>query len=232
MLHAGRPYSELEEAYRRRFWRAMLFSVATHLLLGALLPGSCIPQSLRPDQAGYRQARRPEAILAPGDLPEAAIRAVAESRRRRGAMEWVDFVYDDAPRPAPPVRARPRVRIGELVPLPTQPEVVIQLNEDFAPQPTTLPRSRTSDFAIREMIVPEYPQASLEAGIEGRLRLKARVDPQGEVQEVLLLESDVDYLCEIAAREALLRWRFHPLKINDRGIWFSVVVPFRFQVRR
>ncbi|MCK4412917.1 MAG: energy transducer TonB [Candidatus Eisenbacteria sp.] len=232
MIHAGRPYGELEQAYRRRFWRAMLLSAGIHALLTLLLPPSCIPAPLRPETVGYRKTQRIEKTLAPADFPEAAVRAAADRRLRAGALEWVEFVYDDAPRPARPNRPRPQVRIGEIVPWPATEKVVIQLDENFAPQPTTLPKSRTSNFAIRHMVVPDYPEASLEAGIEGPLRLKARVDPQGSVQEVVVISSAVDVLCEIAAKEALYQWRFHPLTVNDQGIWFSVVVPFRFQVRR
>jgi len=230
MMMTGRSYAALEAAYRRRFWRAMLLSSAGFGLLAIGLPIGCLPASIRPDVAGYRDAQRVEPRLAPAEFPVDHIAAASARRLAQGAIELIEFELVEEATPAPD-RPRPRARIGELQLLaPTQEEIVVELGENLAPQPSSLPKTVTSRFEVRRLVVPEYPAASLAANTHGLVRIKARVDPQGRVRRVTTLSNQADLLCQAAAEEALSEWRFRPLQVAGEAIWFSVVVPFRFRV--
>ncbi len=75
---------------------------------------------------------------------------------------------------------------------------------------------------------PEYPDFARRAGIEGRVIVKAWVDPTGSVRDVQLLRGTHELLDE-AAVAAVRRWTFTPAKQNGRpvSVWVSIPVTFR-----
>jgi protein TonB len=74
---------------------------------------------------------------------------------------------------------------------------------------------------------PVYPAWPRDAGIEGRVVLHVLVGRDGRVARVTVIR-DVKGLTE-AAREAIVRWRFHPALSgkNPVAVWVEIPIEFR-----
>ncbi|MBM3490321.1 MAG: energy transducer TonB [Alphaproteobacteria bacterium] len=77
--------------------------------------------------------------------------------------------------------------------------------------------------------LPDYPQLSRLRGQEGRVRLAVRIDAEGRVTELRIVESSGHALLDKAAREAVERWRFRPATRDGRPVADEVVVPVEFR---
>jgi TonB family protein len=73
---------------------------------------------------------------------------------------------------------------------------------------------------------PIYPYRPRAQRIEGRGYFELRVRPNGTVTTVAVYRSTGDEQLDIAAAQALIRWRFQP------GLYARVRVPVRFVMRR
>jgi TonB family protein len=73
---------------------------------------------------------------------------------------------------------------------------------------------------------PIYPYRERAQRIEGRGYFELRVRPNGTVSAVAVFRSTGDEQLDIAAAQALIRWRFQP------GLYARVRVPVRFVMRR
>ncbi|MCJ7682470.1 MAG: TonB family protein, partial [Candidatus Aminicenantes bacterium] len=69
---------------------------------------------------------------------------------------------------------------------------------------------------------PVYPAAALEAGIQGMVTLGGRTDTEGRVTEVEILSTNNNDLLKEAAVQAVLGWKFEPVR-QEGG---SMVVVF------
>ena len=78
-------------------------------------------------------------------------------------------------------------------------------------------------------VKPRYPFIAQQAGIQGRVVIKAFVDKNGLVTKTQILES-VDPTLDEAAREAVKRTRFSPAQQgtgNSVGAWITIPVDFK-----
>ena len=73
---------------------------------------------------------------------------------------------------------------------------------------------------------PIYPYRARAQRIEGAGYFELRVRPNGTVSTVAVYRSTGDEQLDIAAAQALIRWRFQP------GLYAKVRVPVRFIMRR
>ena len=73
---------------------------------------------------------------------------------------------------------------------------------------------------------PIYPYRPRAQRIEGAGYFELRVRPNGTVSTVAVFRSTGDEQLDIAAAQALIRWRFQP------GLYKRVRVPVRFIMRR
>lgn len=77
---------------------------------------------------------------------------------------------------------------------------------------------------------PAYPQASRRFGEQGRVLLKVQVSAQGSPLQVELERSSGHSRLDLAAREAVRRWRFVPARRGDEAVSGWVIVPIVFQL--
>ncbi|MCK4305554.1 MAG: TonB family protein [Candidatus Eisenbacteria sp.] len=244
MILAGRSFYEIEQLCHRRLQKFVLLSLGMFLGLGLVMPLQCVPEPLRSVQTGtLGPVRTADELTQPAPL-EGVVEAMAARWLASGALRCVEFVIDeDAPLQegpqvmlghsdlhTPPTKGGPTVSIGKIIPL-DQPTLAIELDKDFSILPTSDRGARTPDFAILHMVRPAYPQISLWANIEGMVTLKATISPAGTVTRVITLANEADDYCENVATAALLAWRFKRMEIEGKPVWFSVVVPFQFQIR-
>lgn len=82
--------------------------------------------------------------------------------------------------------------------------------------------------------LPEYPDAVLEAGIEGDLIARLQIDSSGQVLAVSIVahEGAQDPRLDDAAISALSQWRFHPAMRDGQAAPSVVQVPVEFRTGR
>lgn len=66
----------------------------------------------------------------------------------------------------------------------------------------------------RRTPAPVYPVAARRDGVEGYVVVRLRVDSQGQVSEVVVVDSEPIGVFERSAREAARRFAFHPAQID------------------
>lgn len=259
MILAGRSLYEIELAYRVRFRKALAAAagvLGVAVLISHLLLPSTPESPPKPQWLGREGNPQLRLEISPKDRVEAEVQAEARRRSRAGALRLVELeiappevpevvrvterpqtpppdpeVNLEVPEPIPDPHIGPRIEIGELVPLqPEEVAVEVELSEDLSTVSTTTPSAITQDFAILEMIRPSYPSVSEYYEVEGLVTIRATVEPSGAVARVTTLENQADAFCERAAQQALLAWQFRPLLVDEKPVWFSVVVPFRFRL--
>lgn len=77
-------------------------------------------------------------------------------------------------------------------------------------------------------VAPEYPELARQAGIEGRVILKALIDEKGNVTRVSVLQGD-DIFKESAVA-AMYKMRFKPAINGSKPIKVWITIPFNFQL--
>ncbi|MFM5466134.1 TonB family protein [Aeromonas simiae] len=80
-----------------------------------------------------------------------------------------------------------------------------------------------------QRIEPTYPYRAQQAGIEGDVTLKFAVDPEGQVQNVVVVSAKPRGQFERAAIQALRKWRYQPRKGENGAITQIVTLKFRLE---
>jgi protein TonB len=80
-------------------------------------------------------------------------------------------------------------------------------------------------------VMPRYPEAAKRRGIEGTTLLKIHVSARGLVEDVLVERSAGHQDLDLAATEAVKRWRFEPAKRGKQPVAVWVMLPVRFELR-
>jgi protein TonB len=80
-------------------------------------------------------------------------------------------------------------------------------------------------------VMPRYPEAAKRRGIEGTTLLKIHVSARGLVEDVLVERSAGHQELDLAAAEAVKRWRFEPAKRGTQPVAVWVMLPVRFELR-
>lgn len=153
------------------------------------------------------------------------------------------FLQAEAPRLRPAEASRPVMTVPAVVPAPTYtippaaealpaaPAVAAAVapapTEASAPAaPLEPPRFAAAYLANPP---PPYPVSARRRGIEGEVRLEARISPAGHAQEVRVVASAGDLSLDEAAQEAVRHWRFEPARRGSLAVeaWVSIPVVFR-----
>ena len=92
------------------------------------------------------------------------------------------------------------------------------------------PRELTGDMVrpvLLEKVSPSYPRVARQAGLGGRVTVRAVIAPDGSVESVEVFAS-TNPLFNDAAVDAVRKWRYRPALMNGRPVrvYFSVVVDF------
>jgi protein TonB len=83
---------------------------------------------------------------------------------------------------------------------------------------------------LLEYIPPEYPALARERGIEGTVLLRVHVNSEGSVFRTSIIQSDVDWTCEMAARKAAIQFEFTPAMKDGIPCCAKMAVPIRFKL--
>jgi len=75
---------------------------------------------------------------------------------------------------------------------------------------------------------PVYPALSRRMSEEGKVLLKVRVSAQGAALDVTISKSSGFSRLDVAAVDAVTRWRFVPARRGDEAVDSSVIVPITF----
>ena len=95
--------------------------------------------------------------------------------------------------------------------------------------PVTLPPRFLTSEADR---TPPYPKEAREAGIEGRVILRAYIGTDGRVQKIRVTKRLGLGCDEVAVRYARQRWRFEPATVGGAPIGMWITVPVTFVLER
>jgi periplasmic protein TonB len=188
------------------------------------------------------------AALSNGTVPPSAFSAPSVL-----AVQWIgeeqpqqrEAVPD---KPAKPRTEKPRVRsepVAEPVleePVAEKPAAVEALPE---PPPSTLAASAPVPADEPALVVPPrfnadylsnpapiYPVASRSVGEQGRVLLRVLVSPEGEPREVLVGTGSGYERLDLAALDAVRRWKFVPARRGLEAVTAWVIVPIQFTLRR
>ena len=82
---------------------------------------------------------------------------------------------------------------------------------------------------IVKKVEPNYPEAAIRAGIEGKVIVKMWVDKDGKVKQVVVLKSDAEIFNEPAI-EAANQFVFTPAYLNKEPVAVWVSYPFTFRL--
>jgi TonB family protein len=78
-------------------------------------------------------------------------------------------------------------------------------------------------------VKPIYPNAALEAGIQGSVVLQVLVDKDGAVRDVRLISGSP--ALAPAAIDAVKRWQYRPSYVNGQPLEWEWLVTVRFKLR-
>ena len=79
---------------------------------------------------------------------------------------------------------------------------------------------------------PPYPPMAFQLRIEGTVKLKAHVQPDGSCGEVLLAQSSGNELLDRSAMNTVAQWKFVPAKAQGKDIAQWVSIPITFSIKR
>jgi protein TonB len=79
-------------------------------------------------------------------------------------------------------------------------------------------------------VAPTYPQAALDAGIEGLVSIEATIDESGAVSEARVLRSIPEL--DDAALEAVRQWKYRPTLMNGAAVPVIMTITINFALPR
>jgi len=79
---------------------------------------------------------------------------------------------------------------------------------------------------------PPYPTMAFQLRIEGTVRLKALVLPDGSCGDVLLAQSSGNELLDQSALNTVAKWKFVPAKSQGKDVSQWVSIPISFALKR
>ncbi|ELP9501568.1 energy transducer TonB [Vibrio alginolyticus] len=68
------------------------------------------------------------------------------------------------------------------------------------------------DLEPTEFVLPRYPKVAVESNLSGYVVMTFNINKQGDVTDIVVIESTPKGVFEKAAVEALSKWKYEPLK--------------------
>ncbi|WP_144436848.1 energy transducer TonB [Thermosulfidibacter takaii] len=99
----------------------------------------------------------------------------------------------------------------------------------------SLPAQETGIFSPPvpiKRVKPPYPYIARSRGYQGKVLLKALVDVQGDVKDVIVVKSSGYTILDKTAVEAIKQWKFEPAHLGAIRKEAWVEVPFVFKLDR
>ena len=206
--------TRLADAYPVRFGGCL---VASLLVVGLVFH---LPLHEKTERVGWRFATDPHPFqfelmdIRPAEAPAATVPVTTFGEQARSAAslaeheERFDASLSEVPVP---------------VPEPTKLEAQHAVLEFSEQQPTILGGLSAYYLNIR------YPQAAIDAGVEGRLILSFVVEPDGSATQIEVLKP-LHPLCDSSAVQALRHTRFMPGQQNGHAVRVRMRLPVQFKI--
>lgn len=86
--------------------------------------------------------------------------------------------------------------------------------------------------AYAENPKPSYPRLAKQRGWEGKVALKVRVSPEGDVLDIEIEQSSGYSILDWAALKAVKRWHFRPARRGETPVMGEVIVPVEFRLQK
>ncbi len=83
--------------------------------------------------------------------------------------------------------------------------------------------------ALREMVAPIYPKTLRVKGVEGSVRIRAKLDTRGNLSDLSILESTHPLFAE-ASLAAVNDWKFTPVMVAGVPVETFVVIPLQYKL--
>lgn len=131
--------------------------------------------------------------------------------------------------PVPPDTQVKKYELGDEllpgVPGPPMPEGAVDGTDTAGAAPAPVLRK----LRVVEMRPPEYPPSARRQGIEGTVRVRVLVGPDGHVIQALVAKTSGDDTLDAAALEAVVDWLFEPAQLDGEAVraWASVPIAFK-----
>jgi protein TonB len=77
---------------------------------------------------------------------------------------------------------------------------------------------------------PQYPIRAAQDGIEGYVRMRFDIDPDGNVKNITVVDAKPRGVFETAATRAMSKWRYRAKVVNGQPTWrrgILVRMPFK-----
>lgn len=194
--------------HRSPYWRIALIVFVVHLLVFVFAP----PFHFKP----YRLEA--QEIMVVQDVPD---------------FELPERIPEE---PEPPVDLEPA---DDESGADVDPPRNVFYDDDNLPLPRKHPEKSQTPFVWvdrqpvpKHLVMPSYPDLAREAGIEGVVLVKVRIDENGKVTGVSVLRSNVTDSMNRAALEAARRCTFEPAMQGDKAVPVVVVIPFEFRLEK
>jgi protein TonB len=131
--------------------------------------------------------------------------------------------------PVPPDTQVKKYEIGDEllpgVPGPPMPEGTADGSGTVAAEPAPVLRK----LRVVDMRPPDYPPSARRQGIEGTVRVRVLVGPDGRVIQALVVKTSGEDALDAAALKAVVTWRFEPAQLDGEAVraWASVPIAFK-----
>jgi protein TonB len=131
--------------------------------------------------------------------------------------------------PVPPDTQVKKYEIGDEllpgVPGPPMPDGAV----DGTDKATAAPAPVLRKLRVVEMRPPDYPPSARRQGIEGTVRVRVLVGPDGRVIQALVVKTSGEDMLDAAALKAVVDWIFEPAQLNGEAVraWASVPIAFK-----
>jgi protein TonB len=81
-------------------------------------------------------------------------------------------------------------------------------------------------------IPPVYPLSARRLGKEGQVELLFVVNAQGDVENVMVVDSEPRDVFDEAAVKTIKKWKFKPARKNNKPVSCRVEIPLTFRLKR
>ncbi len=210
-------------------WLALSLVLCAHLAVFAALrpqpqssPAKTIPEPITVSLLSAPQPT-PQKPVSPAAPLEKAKTPVKKPVKKTIAKPVIPHLKPTAPSVEPP-----STPVAETAAPSAKPES--NTAADSKPADPQTYQSPSFNAAYLNNPAPGYPSVSRRLGEQGQVLLRVQVMEDGTAGSVELQNGSGSSRLDLAALEAVKKWRFVPAKRGEQPVSASVVVPIRFSI--
>lgn len=179
--------------------------------------------------------------LAVETAPSAPASSAKKQIERKKAPAPVKAAVQAQPRQAEPVREQQpmpspeKKETGEKQVLESAPQAAVGQETGRPSEPGFSPNTIFDENAVDEKAVllsktkPFYPAFVKEQNIQGKVRIEAYIDQEGNVTDIKVVQSPHELLTEEVLK-TIARWKYKPAKKSGIAVKVKRLIEFTFQI--